>query len=431
MPWAPERSSVNQTLQFGLEATPGVNVPANKLLQCFDIQLGAMADVKPYEPTGRKYPSIVIENSEWVEGTLGGELDYNGMGYALAGVCGAPVISAVGASAIAKSWVFTPPVTGSVQPQTFTIEQGENNAYGNAIYNHKVNYGLISELGYKGDRKAGFTVSGKVLAQALQRAITMTATPTAVALQPSAGKHFNFYLDATSAGLGTTQLLKVLNVDFSFANLYGMFFPMNRANLGYAAHVDLNPTCAIKLLLEADAIGMTPLSYLQAGTTMFLRVAGQGLVIDNNQTVTLGTPSAGNFTLTYKGQTTGNIAYNATSAAVATALQGLSTIGATGCTVAGGPGNTTPFVVTFTGLLATDTTPLTGSGAGLTGGAFAITQTQVYALFQHDMAVKVSKPSPFSDKDGVFAEEWEFTIVEDATWGAAHRFTIQTLLTAL
>ncbi len=430
MPWAPERSTINQTLQFGLEATPGVNVPANKLLQCFDITLGAMADVKPYEPTGRKYPSIVIENSEWVEGTLGGELDYNGMVYALAGVCGAPVISAVGASAIAKSWVFTPPLTGSVQPQTFTIEQGENNAFGNAIYNHKVNYGLISELGYKGDRKAGFTVSGKVLAQALQRAITMTATPTAVPLQPSAGKHFNYYLDATSAGLGTTQLLKVLNVDFAFGNLYGMFFPMNRANLGFAAHVDLDPTCAIKLLLEADAIGMTPLTYLQAGTTMFLRVAGQGLVIDNNQTITLGTQSSGSFSLIYKGQTVSGIAYNATAATVATALQGLSTIGATGCTVTGPTGG--PYIVTMTGGLSTDTTPLTGTFTLLTTPANAgITQTQVYALFQHDMAVKVSKPSPFSDKDGVFAEEWEFTIVEDAAWGKAHAFTIQTLLTAL
>src|SRR6266571_7445685 len=121
MPWAPERSSVNQTLQFGLEATPGVNVPANKLLQCFDITLGAMADVKPYESTGRKYPSIVIENSEWVEGTLGGELDYNGMVYALAGVSGAATISAHGASATAKDWLFVPPLTGSIQPQTYTI----------------------------------------------------------------------------------------------------------------------------------------------------------------------------------------------------------------------------------------------------------------------------------------------------------------------
>ena len=70
MPFTPKRSSVNQTLQFGLESTPGTNVPANKLIQCFDIVFGAMADVNSFTPTGRKYPSIVIENSEWVEGTL-------------------------------------------------------------------------------------------------------------------------------------------------------------------------------------------------------------------------------------------------------------------------------------------------------------------------------------------------------------------------
>src|SRR6266704_2346479 len=155
MTFTPKRSTVNQTLQFGLEATPGVNVPANKLIQCFDIVFGAMPDVNEFTATGRKYPSIVIENSEWVEGTLTGVLDYNGVVYALAGVCGAPVITAHGASSTAKDFTYTPPLTGSVQPQTFTIEQGENNAFGNAIYNHKVNYGLISELSYKGDRKAG------------------------------------------------------------------------------------------------------------------------------------------------------------------------------------------------------------------------------------------------------------------------------------
>ncbi len=83
MPFVPKRSWINQVLQFGLEATPGVNVPANKLLQCFDIVLGPMADVAPYTQTGRKYVAIAIENSEWVEGTLGGVMDYNGIVYAL------------------------------------------------------------------------------------------------------------------------------------------------------------------------------------------------------------------------------------------------------------------------------------------------------------------------------------------------------------
>src|SRR5260370_26501367 len=210
MPWTPERSSINQTLQFGLEATPGVNVAATKLIQCYGIVFAPMADTAQFEATGRKYPTIVIENSEWVEGTLTGVLDYNGIVYALSGVCGAATsIAAHGASATAKDWTFVPPLTGSVQPQTYTIEQGENNAGGNAIYNHKVNYGLISEFSYKGDRKAGFTVSGKILAQALQRAITMTATPTAVALQPSAGKHFNFYLRSEEH---TSELQSHLNL---------------------------------------------------------------------------------------------------------------------------------------------------------------------------------------------------------------------------
>src|SRR5437763_248464 len=124
MTFTPERQTVNQTLQFGLEATNGVNVPANKLLQCFDITLGPMSDVTHFTPTGRKYPSTVIENSEWVEGSMTGVMDYNGLAYVLAGVCGAPTIGAALASTTAKSMVFTPPVTGSVQPQTYTIEQG-------------------------------------------------------------------------------------------------------------------------------------------------------------------------------------------------------------------------------------------------------------------------------------------------------------------
>lgn len=432
MAFTPQRAFINQTLQFGLEATPGTNVAAAKKLQCFDIILSMMADVNQYTPTGRKYPAIVIENSEWVEGTMSGILDYNGLVYPLSGICGAATsIAAHGASLTAKDWTFNPPLTGSVQPQTYTIEQGENNAFGNAIYNHKVNYGLFSELGYKIDRKAGATVSGKLLAQQLQTAITMTSSPTAIAIQPSAGKHFNVFLDTTFANLGVTQILtEDMAVDFMFSNVYAPFFPLNRANLGFTAHVDTKPTALLKLLLQADATGMTELTYLENGTTVFIQINGQGIVIDNNQTVTLGAQSSGTFTLTYKGQTTSGIAYNATSATVATALQGLSTIGATGCTVAGSAGG--PYVVTFTGALALDTTVMTGSGASLTTPAnFGITQTQVYAQFKHNMAAKVSKPNPFQDKDGIFATEWEFTVVEDAASGLAQQFILTNLLTAL
>lgn len=339
MVWTPETSTVNQHLQFGLEATPGTSVAANKLLQCFDIVYGPIADVAQFTPTGRKYPSTVIENSESVEASWDGILDYNGIVYALSGVAGAATIGAHLASSTAKDWTFDLPLTGSVQPQTYTVEQGDTN--GNGTYNHKCAYNLFSEFSYKGDRKSGITNSGKIIAQPMTNGITLTSSPTAIALQPSAGKHFNFYLDSTFAGLGTTQLLKVLGVDFSFTNVYNPFYPLNRANLGWTAHVDTKPVTTIRLLIENDSTSVAQLTALQNSTTQFMQINGQGLQIASD-----------------------------------------------------GPG-------------------------------------AIYAAFKHNLAVKVSKPNPFQDKDGVFAQEWEFTIVEDSASGLAQQFVITNLLTAL
>ncbi|HET6915003.1 MAG TPA: hypothetical protein VFH56_02825 [Acidimicrobiales bacterium] len=84
------------------------------------------------------------------------------------------------------------------------------------------------------------------------------------------------------------------------------------------------------------------------------------------QTVTVtGAPTGGTFTLTFNGQTTAGIAYNAAASAVQSALVALSTIGANNVTVTGAG----PYVVTFAGALAPGYQNLmTASGAGLTGG---------------------------------------------------------------
>src|SRR5258708_2344842 len=343
MAWTQEISTINQRLQFGAESTSalGTNVAANRLIQCFGIQWGPMADVKMFEPTGRKYPSAQIENSEWVEGTLTGYLDYNCIIYLLASTMGSISPVAHGASTTAKDWVFIPPLTGSIVPQTYSIEQGDT------VRARKASYGLFTEYTFKGDRQTGIDIGGKLLAQPLADGVTMTGSPTTVALAPMAGKHLNLYLDPTSAALGTTQLAKVFNLDYAFTGIYGPFFPFNRANLGWTAHVDLNPVCIIKVLLEADATGMTPPSSMQTGSTQFLRVQAQGLIIDNLQTVTIGGgATGGTFTLGYKGQTTAAITYSAalTAATVNTAFQLLSTVGAN-CTATGGASG--PFLLHF------------------------------------------------------------------------------------
>jgi hypothetical protein len=93
--------------------------------------------------------------------------------------------------------------------------------------------------------------------------------------------------------------------------------------------------------------------------------AGQSEV----QTVTItGTPTGGTFTLTYSGQTTGTIAFNATATTVQTALRALSNIGSTGVNVTGGPGPGTPWAVAFAGALADTDVALMTATSSLTGG---------------------------------------------------------------
>ena len=62
--------------------------------------------------------------------------------------------------------------------------------------------------------------------------------------------------------------------------------------------------------------------------------------------------TSGQFTLTFNAATTGDIDFNATAAAVQTALEGLATIGAGNVQVTGGPANSSPLQFEFTGALA-------------------------------------------------------------------------------
>jgi hypothetical protein len=428
MTFTPEASSINVTNQVGVETTPGTAVPANKRIDNLMYKFGVKGDFKETSGTGRKYPSVQQLNAEWVEGSFDGSLDYNSILYPFTGAMGVTTPVAHGASAVAKDWIIDASLSGAKQPQTLSFEQGDP-----AVRAHKFAYGLTTKLGYKFSRKTDASMSGSILAQAVTDGITLTGAPTPVVLSPIAGQHFDLYLDSTSAGLGVTQVLKSLSAEFNMDGIYGPAWYINRSNPSFSAHVDLNPTASVKFMVAADAAGMASLGDMRTGVTKFLRVEAQGPVIDNNQTVTIGGgATSGNFTLSYKGQTTANIAYapTLTAATVQTAYQLLSTV-LTNCTVSGPNGG--PFVFTYTGPLATDTTAMTATNVSLTGGTptIVVTQTQIYARFWHDMAIKIGQPSEWQDSNGVYAIEWTCSIFEDATWGHAHMATITNLLTAL
>lgn len=88
------------------------------------------------------------------------------------------------------------------------------------------------------------------------------------------------------------------------------------------------------------------------------------------QTVTVtGTPTGGTYTLSWGGDTTAGIPYNATAVQVRDALADLPDLNYTDITTAGGPHPGTAVTVQFGGQYAgTDVAQMTASGAGLTGG---------------------------------------------------------------
>lgn len=90
------------------------------------------------------------------------------------------------------------------------------------------------------------------------------------------------------------------------------------------------------------------------------------------QTLVASAATAGTFTLTFNGETTAPLAFNATAATVQAALQALTAIGAGGILATGGPAQTANIVLTFAGPLAEGDQPLiTINKTGLTGGAAA------------------------------------------------------------
>lgn len=89
-----------------------------------------------------------------------------------------------------------------------------------------------------------------------------------------------------------------------------------------------------------------------------------------------GGVSAGTFTLTFAGHTTGAIAYNASAATVKTALAALVNLDAADLTTTGGVLATNPVVVTFAGAYAGLNVPtLVADGSGLTGGSIVVSTT--------------------------------------------------------
>ena len=423
----PVRATVNQSVQVGVESVSGTSVPANKLLEAYIWTFGSKPTTKQFTATGRKYPAASELLMEMSQGKIAGNGCFNSLVYPLSSLFGGATITLhAGGATQANDWKWTPGLSGAYSPKTLTVQQGD------AIDAEQYSYLMFPAFGYTFTRKQELEDSGDWFSQTFTDGISLTASPTPIPVVPATGAQSNVYLDTTSAGLGGTLITQdVLKVDFKASNYYGQYWPVNRANASYTSHLDLLPKNELKITLHASPAAIAYIAtYLRTGVRAYIRTDVLGGAAEVDQIVGVGAASAGTFTLTYKGQTTAGIAYNALASVVQTAVQGLSTVGSGNAIVTGTAPNWT---VRMAGSLATDTTVMTGSGAGLTGGAFTINTVVTNYERKHDMACFMVDVAEFGDVDGAYAYETTWMIAEDVNWGSgtAQIFTATNLLSAL
>lgn len=128
--------------------------------------------------------------------------------------------------------------------------------------------------------------------------------------------------------------------------------------------IELDVEQFVSFPIRASMLGIT------GSNLMEFYITGLGGQVNEVQTITItGTPTGGTYTLTYNGQTTAAIAYNAAASAVQAALIALNNIGTSDVVCTGGPHPGTAVIATFGGdLAAQDIAQMTASSASLTGG---------------------------------------------------------------
>lgn len=258
-----EHATVLDGIQIGVESTYGVAVAANKKLQALALALKPEHEDDEFMPKGSKLKTISVPNKEWSSSGVDGQPTYNEIIYPLAGLLNSAVVTTTGVS----TWTFTCAQSAPDAIQSFTIEEGSS------VYARKVAGAVFSGLTFDWDRNGGLSIGGDVFAKATVEGITMTASPTILALIPMLTGDVNVYMDPTFAAIGTTQLTRAFKAAFSLTGKFKPVYVLNRgAGLGHTAFVEVAPELKLELEMEYDTQGASLFTQYRNGAMLYFRV---------------------------------------------------------------------------------------------------------------------------------------------------------------
>ncbi len=271
----PERSTISQAVQIGVEATPGTAVAASKRLGSVGFQIGAQIDTSAQRPTGQKYANLHVLNREWSEADIEGSPVYDEMQYLFSSLINTGTVAQImdGTTATgAYRWVFESSSFKEDNPKTLTLEQGSS------ARAHRIVNGVITDLTVEFSREE-VELDGSLIARRLEDGITMTANPTSLPQVPIKPGELSVYLDAAHTDLGTTKMTRAISGEIGIESRYGPLWVVDAAQPSFANVIETEPEVSFTLTQMADAQAMATLTAMRGGASRFLRLEAVGPVI--------------------------------------------------------------------------------------------------------------------------------------------------------
>lgn len=269
----PERSSISQGVQIGVESTPGTAVAANRRLRSIGFEPSPQANIDAFRPPGQKYPALTALGKEWMEGSLSGRPSYNELQYVLGSVLGNTAITTPGGGTLSRQWAFNSQTFTEDVIHTMTIEQGS------AVRAHRFAYGVVNEATFTINRDV-FELGGSVIGRRIEDGITLTASPTSQTLVPILGNQLDIYADATYAGVGVTKIGRALSGTITIGSRFNPLWIVDSAQPSFVTHIEVEPTLTFEIIVEADAAGMAYLTQMRAAGRSYVQLKATGPIIE-------------------------------------------------------------------------------------------------------------------------------------------------------
>lgn len=273
---------IDQRIQVGQEATSGTPASCNRKLQELMLAFKDELTTRQVRPPGHRFDTDSFTEEEWTSLTIAGAMDYYESLLPLEAMVGAATPTTPVGGTASKQRIYDIPISGAVTPKSFTAQ------WGDSTYVNQAAYVVCPTVGGTYSREKGGDMTGAAFGGLLTpggTTFTGGANPYGASpytTHPILGKHLNFYLDTTAAGLGTTQITEeILESKWNIQDLFKPFWAADRAQTSWKRPISNEAgKYTSDLTMGESSTTRSIIDTLRSGNVYFLRIEAVGALIE-------------------------------------------------------------------------------------------------------------------------------------------------------